>query len=107
MTVVLQLVLQKDTFSIQAKKKSDEPKYPHIYQKHEEKANLHKITSTIQLDTDLHRPHHPLHHDKRASQGFECTTTQQIRGKVWRRLHRRKGQTHIPTTWFRGSTQQQ
>ena len=78
-----------------------------IYQKHEEKANLHKITSTIRLDTDLHRPHHPLHQDKRASNGFQPETTQQIPGKVRRRLHRRKEKTDIPTTWFRGSTQQQ
>ena len=52
-----------------------------IYQKHEEKANLREITSTIRLDTDLHRPHHSLHQDKGASQGFQPETTQQIQGK--------------------------
>ena len=67
----------------------------------------YKITSTIRLDTDLHWPHRPLHQDKRASQGFQPETTLQIQGKVRRKLYNRKGQTHIPTTRFRGRTQQQ
>ena len=44
---------------------------------------------------------------KEIPKGYQCTTKQQIRGKVWRRLHHCKGQTHIPTSWFRGSAQQQ
>ena len=49
------------------------------HQKHEEKQTYTSLKSLqLRLETDLHRPHHPLHQDKGASKGYQYTTKQQI-----------------------------